>query len=388
MIITKKQELNRSYTVFSGKQIDPDSYSVQMVLHHLLDSLLCSYLHMLNNAQIWCCEHTGKKSLKEYCENHELDSETIKWIWRGVLEAVLEAEEFLLDVDCLYLDVDEIYLSSEEYRVSVCYVPFEKEPVWKRMTDLAQFLLGYLDQRDGQAVQMAYGIFRYLSQGGSSVDEMWRLIQELELKKEEPLMDAVSMDIKSESKDSVVTEKKKIFLTGRWILTCLPTAVSVFLAGLVALNEWYLPDGMKILLIAAAVLLGGISFILWRKWGLSFKKESFYDEDDTWAKENIQSGWPRLLRKDTGESIIISQIPSIIGKLPETAQILIQEPTVSRIHAKLTLIDGEYYLEDLNSKNGTYVDGKRLEAQKPVRLKGNDMLAFADIQCYFQLSNR
>lgn len=41
----------------------------------------------------------------------------------------------------------------------------------------------------------------------------------------------------------------------------------------------------------------------------------------------------------------------------------ISEPTVSAHHARVRLHDGNLYLEDLSSTNGTYVNGRRVTAQ-------------------------
>ncbi len=39
---------------------------------------------------------------------------------------------------------------------------------------------------------------------------------------------------------------------------------------------------------------------------------------------------------------------------------VINDPEVSRKHARLTLVGDRYQIEDLNSTNGTYIDGQRL----------------------------
>lgn len=52
-----------------------------------------------------------------------------------------------------------------------------------------------------------------------------------------------------------------------------------------------------------------------------------------------------------------------IGKA-DSNDFVVKENTVSRQHAVLTITDaGEYYIRDLNSTNGTYIDGKRISEQ-------------------------
>jgi tetratricopeptide (TPR) repeat protein len=48
----------------------------------------------------------------------------------------------------------------------------------------------------------------------------------------------------------------------------------------------------------------------------------------------------------------------------------IQEPGVSRLHAVISFYEGNFYLEDLNSRNGTYLDQEQIEGKVTLK-KGN-----------------
>lgn len=56
----------------------------------------------------------------------------------------------------------------------------------------------------------------------------------------------------------------------------------------------------------------------------------------------------------------------LIGSGPE-CDLIVDRPTVSARHCRLTLAEQSFILEDLNSTNGTYVDGRRIEA--PIRIE-------------------
>jgi pSer/pThr/pTyr-binding forkhead associated (FHA) protein len=54
----------------------------------------------------------------------------------------------------------------------------------------------------------------------------------------------------------------------------------------------------------------------------------------------------------------------VIGRA-STANIVLEEESVSKQHARLTYGDGAFHIEDLGSSNGTFVNGKRVhEAQE------------------------
>jgi len=72
---------------------------------------------------------------------------------------------------------------------------------------------------------------------------------------------------------------------------------------------------------------------------------------------------PVLLRMDgvqAGEVISLAILPCFIGRHP-SCQVLIDDAGVSRKHARIVLQSEEFWLEDLGSRNGTFIDGKRLE---------------------------
>ncbi len=59
-----------------------------------------------------------------------------------------------------------------------------------------------------------------------------------------------------------------------------------------------------------------------------------------------------------------------IGRSPD-ADIILLDDKVSRVHCGIRLWDGEFYIKDLKSKNGTFVNGRRVEVAK---LKASDVI--------------
>ncbi len=57
---------------------------------------------------------------------------------------------------------------------------------------------------------------------------------------------------------------------------------------------------------------------------------------------------------------------------------------VSRNHAVLSVLNGELYVKDLESSNGTFINAQRIETNKSKRLDANDTLGFASFN--FQVS--
>jgi DNA-binding winged helix-turn-helix (wHTH) protein len=66
-----------------------------------------------------------------------------------------------------------------------------------------------------------------------------------------------------------------------------------------------------------------------------------------------------------------------VGRAPE-CRILIADPTVSRRHALIIIDDNGFSIRDLNSKNGTCVDGQRI-GRSPVRVSHGAQIVFGGV---------
>ncbi len=63
---------------------------------------------------------------------------------------------------------------------------------------------------------------------------------------------------------------------------------------------------------------------------------------------------------------------NLLGRLDEGVAWL-ESPTVSRRHARIVVVEGRATLEDLGSKNGTFLRGERLTLASPLS-DGDDIL--------------
>ena len=100
---------------------------------------------------------------------------------------------------------------------------------------------------------------------------------------------------------------------------------------------------------------------------------------------NPVKGPASLVSREPGElaTIYLQGEITVIGKLETAADAVINLPTVSRVHAKIRKRENEYYLMDLNSRNGTSVNGRMLEDGEDYLLKDQDEVDFAQARYVF-----
>jgi len=84
-----------------------------------------------------------------------------------------------------------------------------------------------------------------------------------------------------------------------------------------------------------------------------------------------------------GQRIKLDGNEIILGRDPKTCHIHIPNNAVSRQHAKITRIDDTYYIEDLDSRNGTWVNNE--EISERTALKNNDRIKICEYLFSFNL---
>src|SRR5947209_17489544 len=81
-----------------------------------------------------------------------------------------------------------------------------------------------------------------------------------------------------------------------------------------------------------------------------------------------------------GQRIQLMEDTIVLGRNPD-CQVPIGGTAVSRNHAQILHIQGKYYIEDLKSRNGTFVNNEQVTSRLP--LNDNDRIKICDFLCTF-----
>ncbi len=95
---------------------------------------------------------------------------------------------------------------------------------------------------------------------------------------------------------------------------------------------------------------------------------------------------PRLVRKQLEVPLILrGSDPLLVGRDETLANLVIKDGYISRTHAAIFRESDGFFLQDLNSKNGTYLNDERLEsgARFPRPLQDGDRIRFNIVEFHF-----
>jgi pSer/pThr/pTyr-binding forkhead associated (FHA) protein len=98
--------------------------------------------------------------------------------------------------------------------------------------------------------------------------------------------------------------------------------------------------------------------------------------ETTVLSRNVNGG--TLVRSSNQERIAINKEELVIGRERKRVDYCISDNTsISRMHAKLVVRNGQTYLVDMNAANGTFLNGSKAAPYQEMALKDGDKITLA-----------
>lgn len=86
-----------------------------------------------------------------------------------------------------------------------------------------------------------------------------------------------------------------------------------------------------------------------------------------------------------GERISLASLPCVVGKVREYVDQVLDDSTVSRMHARFALDrDGKMTVRDLNSTNGTWINGERLQPNESRPIRQGDHIRMGKMEFVYR----
>jgi len=95
--------------------------------------------------------------------------------------------------------------------------------------------------------------------------------------------------------------------------------------------------------------------------------------------------YPFLKGSNNGvfEIIEITRPDFLIGRLKEHVDYACANSAIGKVHAQIIKRDGLYFIKDMNSRNGTYLNNTRIDPGKEYEIKNNDRITLANSEYTF-----
>jgi hypothetical protein len=89
------------------------------------------------------------------------------------------------------------------------------------------------------------------------------------------------------------------------------------------------------------------------------------------------------INQDSGELILLDKSEIVVGRLRDQVDYVSTNLAVGKVHAQIIERGGAYFVRDLNSINGSYINGNRINSNLEYDVKEGDIVSFADSSFVF-----
>lgn len=403
----------RRYLILGDEENSGENsgYEMVMVCKNHFDIFLPVREHFANGNIAYEYDITGYRSLDEYSARKGIGLKEITQLGQAINRVRVVVEEFMLDITQIKIDTKYIFIKDEEVRFTYC--PEKGKDFFIQLKIMWEDVLTSLEHSDKTAVMAAYGIYQDLLKGVFEPDRHLTHDGAVEVKRDEDEFYTNSEIAKEEIVEE--TEEENTRLKGI-IKTCTFVGACAAVYGFAAMSEAKLNifglgrAFLICLLVAGAgacvfgmlvsngrIKLAALTRIVEKTKLMEYSvgKEELENEraaglpDGKVQNENggatqyltldaispVREGIV-LVQKATGEEIMISKFPSTLGSM-SNCNVIISGIGVSRVHAVITKQDGVVQIEDMDSTNGTWLNGEKLVGGQKYVLKEKALLRFA-----------
>ena len=328
-----------------------------MLTHNAIEGLLPVCWQKENDKYLLRYDITGKQALDGVLEQKMADEKLGKNLLVGMYVTIKQLEKYLLPQEGLLLTPETIFYDARTETMHFCFFPEETETLQVRLAKLMEYLLAKTDHKNITAVQMTYGIYEEVQNPLFCVEDLQVYLREKSITSESEdieVEEPMAMETYYEPKQTGGRERH---LWGRRKLRGAESAMA-WIKGKIERSSKKIKKEKAVIYDIEPVEQEGATTVLG---GLTNRIEGILQYEGTNSLPDIR----------------INSLPLLIGSAADCDGI-ISHPNISRKHARITCRDGVYFVEDLNSTNGTRVNGGLLNYKTKVSIRKGTSIYLAN----------
>lgn len=365
--ISYERNINKSYMKISA--VNKNSLDEKLMIQKKYQGILPMEKCFVNGRGQYWYNISGKQALDAYCKVNTINHNFFETLLLRICSQLEILEWNLIDSRCLMLDPELIYVNATGEEVSFALYPNTEGDLLDELRLLMEYLLTKLNHGDKEGVHQAYGIYHLTLTEGYSIADLKDAILKKRTQEAEPIElkphGYNETSVMEDSTDIVEEEESHVDIFG-------------------ALEK---------------KLLAWLEEIKQKLWLKKENKEQtpmvvYPEEEKIEFEESMHPTICLTAAQSEPRGVLIyegmldypdfelEQGICILGKNPRV-KLHINRETISQFHAKFDYYAGSYYIEDMNSTNGTFVNDEMLNYKEQRMLSPGDVVRFADVKYRF-----
>lgn len=434
------KENQHNFLVIEGEGLQEQTYEKRMLLRQKIKYIFPCTIRIINGKENYYYEITSKVSMINLFQSKEMAEENIRNLFLDLQRAQNELTSYWLDESKIVLSPQYIFYNYETNHYDFLYYPMYQTSD-NMYSELLDYLLEVMESSNKAFVEKIYNIYEEAEGGTLSIDRITTILDEKNDTQEialEHLQEKKEIEAEIEPEilsEPYITNEKS---SGKrfYILLIIFSLLGEMGLGTMAYYFAFTETELVVMLSAAISFLGmtilGLVF-LWKQIIVDRKKQIYNTELKIYREEEFvpakQPSYSEVQLKDftfpmnhvsfiqeeavgsellaeqteyfvqdkkiteyklfahnreMGNHIPLDKLPCTIGKLIGYTDYSIDDKTISKIHAKIDCENNQLLLQDLNSTNGTFLNGVRLEPNEQLEIFPGDEIRFGRVVYYLR----
>ena len=337
------------------------AFEIGMIENNKIGNFLKPVVKRTDGGVEICYDISSLQPLSRIVKVRSIKVDEIRNFIIEIISAIRSLEEFLLEASSITLNPEFIFSDLDFKNFKFIYMPSSDGNI-EELNSLLEYILNNMDKDDRDGWKMVYDMLQESRKKDFVIYDLERIIDDvkyiedkIEIQRVKVLPEKVNVDPIEEKEN----KKKRFNIFG-----------SIFKSNKTKNNEddgeseyfeklfeGYEPKGSELC--------------------LNEEKKIFHvDEPQSntvLLNEIKKPDKGRWLRDLNGrDDICISYLPFIIGKQERICDFVLDVEGVSRMHLQFFEQNGDLLAKDLNSRNGTRINGKQLENEENMQLYNGD----------------
>lgn len=418
-----EKEGNKGFFVaLIGPTYELVNYEVKMIENNISNNSLIMSISQFNEKIKLRYDIGNKVSLDSYLKGKNITKSEFILIAKNIVKVLYSYEELILENGIEFLDLEDIYIDPDNKEIVIIYIPInytgEKEIVEDKLKEIIKSLyVEYVDVDLEDNTGKCDKLIQLIRDKDSTISDLYDLLSD---KSEEKDVSKISNaktitnlavrekmntlynkecdknELKENEEKIVVEEEiikdKKVNLKNI-VLSQIIMGVIILLMYIIDLFDKSYIQFIMYILILLDMLIIITSFGVKKDTKVVKEKDVIKEVDITNntillnnnLSEESKCGYITLNQGGISERVVVNKSSFKIGRMIGEVDLITESKAIGKIHCEIVKEDGKYYIVDLNSKNGTYLNGVRLKSNNRYHLNNGDNIKLANVDGKFEI---
>ncbi len=343
--------------------------------------LSCSLRYIDSNAYLYY-DISSMQNLTQVFGEKKITREWVKDFLWGIRQMRYELDRFLLEEGNVIWNPEHIYQDLERNDFSYLYIPYYEGE--SGLESLMDFFVENVDYEDEELVEFVYRVHEKIHQIGreylsKQIHEDFQKMENLKKEADNTKQERPTQVVTTETNIDLLQEEREAL----WSKDTGKKGIRFFKEGRKR-KQTRKEEYREV--IRQRMDEGNVFAVCEES---HYHEQSPAEAEEEFGRtifiEEATVAKTVALYKPDGEKVMdLEKFPFVIGKKKENVNLVINDYSASRVHARITHEEGGYFIEDLNSTNGTFKNGLRLQPYEKRKLESGDELRFGKTEYVYR----